>query len=321
MKRKIGIIVALVLAAVGVLTLKGENVWADETLGKGENQIYCAFEASQTQSIKDCVVILAYYHPTDYSDGWTKSNIKKHVTITENYYSVQNGGRTAAKAYELLYNNYNNNKNSLINAANLPYNTMQNAVTQCNKISGGATSCIKGAGTGFTKKVGKNKLAICYTDYWDWTEFYGTCSGNITPGGLKPSDGDDGDDDDDGDSGPLDTDVPGGDPKKCSTLLPQSWCSKGGIGEVLTFIVAVLNGTVIVAGTVGIIVCAIVILTARDNEQQLATGKKRLMQVIIGMVAWIMLAVLANLFIPKTEDEIQVELNSSVKIIDGDEEA
>ena len=79
-----------------------------------------------------------------------------------------------------------------------------------------------------------------------------------------------------------------------------------------------LTGTVVIAGTVGIIICAVLILTARDNEQQLALGKKRLMQVIIGMIAWIMFSVLANLFIPKTSTKIDEEINGV--IINGGEE-
>ena len=301
--------------------LSGGNAWADEKLGKGDDQKYCAFEASQTQSIKDCVVILAYYHTTDYSDGWTLSNIKQHVSINENYYSVQNGGRTAAEAYDTLMNLFDKQKSSLIDSYSLPNNSMNNAVAECNKLPSGSHDCIKGAGTSFTKKVGKNKVAICYTDYWDWDSFYGTCTGKITPGGHKEDDSDgDGDGDGDGGDGTLDTDVEGGDPANCSTLFPQSWCGENGITEIINFVVAVLTGTVVVAGTVGIIICAVLILTARDNEQQLATGKKRLVEVIVGMIAWLMLSVIVNLLFPKTTDKIDEQTNVGY-VMDGGKKA
>lgn len=92
----------------------------------------------------------------------------------------------------------------------------------------------------------------------------------------------------------------------CTSLLPNEWCEgNSGVSKIINMIIVIMTGAVVTAGTVGIIICGFLWMTARDNEQQLAMAKRRMRDVIIGIIAWVMIAALANLFIPKTTSEIE----------------
>ena len=99
----------------------------------------------------------------------------------------------------------------------------------------------------------------------------------------------------------------------CTSILPNSWCTgDNGIASVINLIVTILTGAVVIAGTIGIIICGFLWMTARDNEAQVATAKKRMLDIVIGIVAWVLLALVANLFIPKDSSKIQSDAGISV---------
>ena len=85
---------------------------------------------------------------------------------------------------------------------------------------------------------------------------------------------------------------------KCTSILPGSWCGKGGIESIIQLVVDILTGLVVVAGTIGIIVCGIMWMTARDNESQVATAKRRIFEIAIGLVAWVLLSFIIGLILP-----------------------
>ena len=92
----------------------------------------------------------------------------------------------------------------------------------------------------------------------------------------------------------------------CTSILPGDWCNgEGGIMNIVTLVVTILTGAVVVAGTIGIIICGVMWMTARDNEAQVAKAKKRMLDIVIGLVVWVLLALLANLFIPKSSSSIK----------------
>lgn len=94
----------------------------------------------------------------------------------------------------------------------------------------------------------------------------------------------------------------------CSSILPDSWCSKNddqGIREIIKLIINIMTGMVVVAGTIGVIFCGVMWMTARENEGQVATAKKRLFEIVIGVVAWVLIYALMNLLIPKSESDIR----------------
>ncbi len=52
------------------------------------------------------------------------------------------------------------------------------------------------------------------------------------------------------------------------------------------------------AATLGVVVAGIMYLTARDSEAQVAKAKTRLIEIVIGLVAWAFMAALLNWLIP-----------------------
>ena len=101
----------------------------------------------------------------------------------------------------------------------------------------------------------------------------------------------------------------------CTSILPGSWCnSEDGISNIVTLVVTILTGAVIVAGTIGIIFCGFIWMTARENEAQVAKAKKRMLEIVIGLVAWVLLALIANLFIPKSPEAIKTDAPGLSKI-------
>ena len=88
---------------------------------------------------------------------------------------------------------------------------------------------------------------------------------------------------------------------ECTSLLPNSWCSKNngdGIFEIIHLVVRILVVGVTVVGTIGIIWCGFLWLSARDNEGQVATAKKRLIEIVIGLVIFGLAGLLVELFLP-----------------------
>ena len=69
-------------------------------------------------------------------------------------------------------------------------------------------------------------------------------------------------------------------------------------------------------GIVGIVICGVMYLTARDNEAQVAKAKKRLIDVIIGVVIWVLFAFGANgiltLLVPKAEGVEITEMQTQI---------
>lgn len=130
--------------------------------------------------------------------------------------------------------------------------------------------------------------------------------------GMKEFSVDSDDDDDDDDSSSASSSPPVElqpvDEGACTSLLPSSWCDSkdgSGIQEIVGFIAAILTGGVVIAGTIGLIICGVMWMTARDNENQVMKAKKRMVEITIGIVAWILMYALANLFIPKSTTDIE----------------
>ena len=78
----------------------------------------------------------------------------------------------------------------------------------------------------------------------------------------------------------------------------ENGCYCGGTDGAINLIVSIFTGTVVVAGTVGIVIVGLMFLTARDNEEQVAKAKKRLAQVVVGIIAFALIDAIANLLVP-----------------------
>ncbi len=71
-----------------------------------------------------------------------------------------------------------------------------------------------------------------------------------------------------------------------------------GIGGLLKLVANIMLYGLGAAAVIGVIIAGIMYLTAKDNEQQVAKAKKRLLDVVIGLVAWAALWTVLNWLIP-----------------------
>ncbi|MBR3378415.1 Ig-like domain-containing protein [Candidatus Saccharibacteria bacterium] len=94
----------------------------------------------------------------------------------------------------------------------------------------------------------------------------------------------------------------------CTSILPGNWCSNKdatGISNVVNFILTILTGGAVVAGTIGLIVCGVMWMSARDDEVAVVKAKRRMANIVIGVVAWVLVYALANLVIPRTSSDLE----------------
>lgn len=72
----------------------------------------------------------------------------------------------------------------------------------------------------------------------------------------------------------------------------------GGVYEILLIILNILTAGVGVLGVLGLVISGITYLTARDNEQQVAKAKSRILQIVIGLAIFAVLYVGLQWLIP-----------------------
>lgn len=98
----------------------------------------------------------------------------------------------------------------------------------------------------------------------------------------------------------------------CQKGGEMMFCDASGTGNGILFVIrialSILMAGVGVLGTIGIIWCGYLILSARDNEAQVVTAKRRLLDIIIGIAAFGLIWVISELILP----------GASSSILDGD---
>ncbi len=80
-----------------------------------------------------------------------------------------------------------------------------------------------------------------------------------------------------------------------------SYCDDGegsGVYQILNIILNVLLVGIGILGVLGIVISGIQYLTAADNEQQMATAKKRIVEVVIGLAIYAVMYVALQWLIP-----------------------
>ena len=92
----------------------------------------------------------------------------------------------------------------------------------------------------------------------------------------------------------------------------KNGCYCAGPKGVIRIGIGVFTGLLAVAGTLGIIFAGVLYLTARDNEEQVVKAKKRIINVIIGIVSFGLLDVLAYFILPTGLNDDQPYVVSSV---------
>lgn len=83
-----------------------------------------------------------------------------------------------------------------------------------------------------------------------------------------------------------------------TSILPSSLGGKEGIMELLKLVVKILFYGLGAAAVVGVVIAGIMYLTARDNEQQVTKAKTRLLEIVIGLVAWALMYTVLYFLIP-----------------------
>ena len=71
-----------------------------------------------------------------------------------------------------------------------------------------------------------------------------------------------------------------------------------GIFLILNVVLTVMTFGIGILGTLGIVIAGIQYATAKDNEQQMAKAKMRIVQIVIGMAIWAVLYVALRWLIP-----------------------
>lgn len=71
-----------------------------------------------------------------------------------------------------------------------------------------------------------------------------------------------------------------------------------GINGLLSLVVNILSYGLGAAAVIGVVVAGIMYLTARDNESQVAAAKQRLINTVIGLIAWVVMFSVVNWLIP-----------------------
>ena len=83
---------------------------------------------------------------------------------------------------------------------------------------------------------------------------------------------------------------------ECASIL-SAFCGDDGIMRLIRFVVSLMMGGVVVIGSIGIVICAVMWMTARDNEMQVRKARSRLIEIVIGMVLFVMLGVVVNILL------------------------
>lgn len=79
-----------------------------------------------------------------------------------------------------------------------------------------------------------------------------------------------------------------------TNILPEGLDINGILKLVLNILVYGIG----VAAVIGVVVAGIMYLTARDSEAQVAAAKKRLYQVVLGLVLWVAMWSLLRWLVP-----------------------
>ena len=92
----------------------------------------------------------------------------------------------------------------------------------------------------------------------------------------------------------ADDDSDNGDGEQAGSKQP---CTSG-IKSVMNLFLNIITGGLFLAATIGIIMCGARIITARDDPAQVAKARKRIIEIVVGIIAWVLIDVLVQLILP-----------------------
>lgn len=301
MKRKIRIIIAAIVALSGVFALlapageaSADSAWC--TLENGEYQEhfakYCAHQIGITHG------------STKISGTYTIPGSSKTATETKAVSSWCLNTAYATTCKKIIKDHFKYNNNSSYAPTKdyfigLIYDEMKQGKDHIDPCG----------------SVYQSGQAGCKSSNWEY--YKKSKNGSDGGSGSGGSEGGSGGESKKGEETPAKT-------GNCTSILPASWCNKDnpesleedGIIKMVKFVISVMTGAVVVAGTIGIVICGVLWMTARDNPTQISTAKRRLLEIVIGMIAWGLIAVLINFFIPQSEATTESKLNGAVVMED-----
>ena len=92
---------------------------------------------------------------------------------------------------------------------------------------------------------------------------------------------------------------------KCSTsILPDSFCDDAatndgqGIKDMLSLVVDIMTAGVGVLGVIGVVIVGIQYLTASGSEEKTRKAKRRLIEIVIGVAAFLLIGAVIKFLMP-----------------------
>lgn len=82
---------------------------------------------------------------------------------------------------------------------------------------------------------------------------------------------------------------------ECETgILPDDWCKDGGLMVMVKDIIWIMSLLVWILGGVFITVCGVIWMTAADDPGKVATAKRRILEITIGIILFVAINVVIN---------------------------
>ena len=78
------------------------------------------------------------------------------------------------------------------------------------------------------------------------------------------------------------------DDAQCAAIL-SDFCGEDGMQKLLKFIANMMMYGIIVAGTIGIVICGVMWMTAGDSPERVKKARTRLIEIVIGMALAVLL--------------------------------
>lgn len=81
----------------------------------------------------------------------------------------------------------------------------------------------------------------------------------------------------------------------CDTgILPKKWCGDDGLMIMVKDIIWILSCLIWVLGGIFIVICGVIWMTAADDPGKVATAKRRILEITIGIILFIAINVVIN---------------------------
>lgn len=84
--------------------------------------------------------------------------------------------------------------------------------------------------------------------------------------------------------------------EECKTgILPDTWCGEDGMKQMIIDVIKIISALVWVLGAIFITICGVIWMTAADDPGKVATAKKRILEISIGMIFFLAIDIVAYL--------------------------